>query len=136
MSKLSGQNGVEIDILYKDDMIEVKRSSEVYPYQAKWLLSSYFLSKDKYKNKRRVLLTNRDDDCVVHWSERDALISLKENCERRGIKVSKWIIDRLNSDDVTLDMKQDIYCLNMTRYLLDSCKQEIVDKRNREKERE
>lgn len=136
MSKLSGKYGVEIDILYKDDMIEVKRSSEVYPYQAKWLLSSYFLSKDKYKNRRRVLLTNRDDDCVVHWSERDALISLKENCERRGTKVSKWVIDRLNSDDATLDMKQDIHCLNMTRYLLDSCKQEIVAKRNREKERE
>lgn len=125
------KTGMEIDLLYKDDIIEVKRSSEVYPYQARWLLNSYFLETDDYKNKRRVLLTNKEEDCIMYWSERDALKSLKEHNDSRKIATSNSIIARLESNDTKLDIKQEVHCLNMTRYLLEACKYEITEKRKR-----
>lgn len=125
------KTGMEIDLLYKDDIIEVKRSSEAYPYQARWLLNSYFLETDEYKNKRRVLLTNKEEDCIMYWSERDALKSLKEHNDSRKIATSNSIIARLESNDSKLDIKQEVHCLNMTRYLLEACKYEITEKRKR-----
>ena len=125
------KTGMEIDLLYKDDMIEVKRSSEVYPYQARWVLNSYFLETSEYKNKRRVLLTNKEEDCIMYWSERDALKSLKDHNDSRKIATSSSIIARLESDDPNLDIKQEVHCLNMTRYLLEACKYELTEKRKR-----
>lgn len=125
------KTGMEIDLLYKDDMIEVKRSSEVYPYQVRWVLNSYFLETSEYKNKRRVLLTNKEEDCIMYWSERDALKSLKDHNDSRKIATSSSIIVRLESDDPNLDIKQEVHCLNMTRYLLEACKYELTEKRKR-----
>ena len=126
-------SGMEIDILYKNDIVEVKNADHVYVDQARWLLDLYFLEDERYKNKRRVLLTNMSEEKVVYWSRRDALKSLKESKEKRGIKVSKSILDELESDDKRLDIKQEVYCLNISKYLLNAYDEEVKDRLAHEK---
>ena len=126
-------SGMEIDILYKNDIVEVKNADHVYVDQARWLLDLYFLEDERYKNKRRVLLTNMSEEKVEYWSRRDALKSLKESKEKRGIKVSKSILDELESDDKRLDIKQEVYCLNISKYLLNAYDEEVKDRLAHEK---
>lgn len=121
--------GMEIDLLYQNDMIEVKRSDKAYPYHARWLVNSYFIEDKRYVNRRRVLLTNDEKERVERWSEREVLESLQKNNIRRGQKENARIRERLESNDSYLDIKQDIYCLNMSKYLLESCRYEL-DRRN------
>ena len=106
-------SGAEVDILYEDDIIEVKRSDKASKYQARWLLSEKVGS--RFSGKRRVILTNDENERVEEWSEKDALFELREMNIRRGLKTKS--IDRALV--TASDVKQKVHCLNMTKYLLE-----------------
>lgn len=106
-------SGAEVDILYGNDIIEVKRSDKASKYQARWLLSEKVGS--KFSGKRRVILTNDENERAEEWSERDALLELREMNLRRGLKTRS--IDR--ALETASDVKREVYCLNMTKYLLE-----------------
>lgn len=106
-------SGAEVDILYGNDIIEVKRSDKASKYQARWLLSEKVSS--RFAGKRRVVLTNDENERVEEWSERDALLELREMNIRRGLKTRS--IDR--ALETASDVKKKVHCLNMTKYLLE-----------------
>ena len=104
-------SGAEVDILYGNDIIEVKRSDKASKYQARWLLSEKVGS--RFSGKRMVILTNDENERVEEWSERDALLELREMNVRRGLKTKS--IDK--ALEIASCVKREVYCLNMTKYL-------------------
>ena len=118
-SKYRFKNKAEIDILYENDMIEVKKLDRALPYQSRWLVNSK-VNKD-LPDRRRVLLTNDKNERVMFISEYDALVDLLNHRVETGNNDNMDIIRDMENASRE---KLEVYCLNMTKYLVETTSKE------------
>lgn len=113
-SKYRYRGNAEIDILYENDMIEVKKLDRVEVYQTRWLVNTKVY--ENFKGMRRVLLTNDESEKVMLISEYDALEDLINHKLKSGNHDVVKLHEELKSASRE---KVKVYCLNMTKYLLE-----------------
>ena len=115
--------GCEVDIVTDEALIEVKRSDKAVDAQARWLVSQEIQNDRRYTGKKRIILTNTEEETIRIISEYAILLD-KVNMLRESNKAITRELQK--SLEEASHERIEVQWRNISRYLIENTYREGI----------